>query len=300
MISGSQFEYCIVEVKMLFWLSISSVFAQGFGDAFEEEDRSAEFNNAEQAEMELILKLEACKETPETKDCQDFFIQYGDELGVNLEQYVLPEKVEVDKPIDEDIFEFPEEPILESELDDSTTLDSEPTEFNKSIGLVSGVTSFQGLNFIQGGPSITIASDKMIFRTTFSMLYSQQVVPVLDEYGEPTGVTYQSWRALRSIEQTVLRPLDIATSFKPYVGGTLVLWPSYAGKGSGSAVGLTANAGVNRVVVSQPRWQLTLNAELNAGFMTGQYFSMVPSPAGGVLNTQGLTMRIGVYPSIAF
>ena len=300
MIRGGQFGYRTVEVKMLFWLSMSAVFAQEFGDAFEDEGNSGEFNNAEQAEMELILKLEACKETPETKDCQEFFLQHGDELGVDLEKYVLPEKVEVDQPIDEDNFEFPEEPILESAMDDSTTLDSEPTEFNKSIGLVSGVGSFQALNFIQGGPSVTIASDKMVFRTTVSMLAIQQIVPILDEDGQPTDIITQSWRLLASLEQAVLLPLDFGSSFTPYVGGTLVLWPSYVGQGSGNAVGLTANAGVNRVVIRKPQWALTLNADVNVGSVTGQYFQQVPSPAGGTLNSSGVKMGIGVYPSIAF
>ena len=70
-----------------------AAFAQGFGDAFEEdEESSGELNEAEQAEMELILKLEACKETPETAECQEFFIQYGEDLGVDLDQYILKEE----------------------------------------------------------------------------------------------------------------------------------------------------------------------------------------------------------------
>ena len=100
---------------MLFWLSISVAFAQGFDDAFEEEDTSSEeMNEAEQAEIELISKLEDCKETPETNECQEFFIQYGEDLGVDLEQYVLPEESENDEPIEQTISQS-----LEDETDDS-------------------------------------------------------------------------------------------------------------------------------------------------------------------------------------
>ena len=92
---------------MLFWLGLLPVFAQDFGDAFEE-GTSRELNNAEQAEMELIFKLERCKETPQTQECQEFFILYGEELGVDLDQYVLPQNSD-DFDVDSDQYVLPEQ-----------------------------------------------------------------------------------------------------------------------------------------------------------------------------------------------
>ena len=103
---------CWTMAGMLVYVAfMNPAFAQGFDDAFGEDESSSEFNDAEQAEMELILKLEACKETPETAECQEFFIQYGEDLGVDLNQYILKE--EPTQEVEQD--------FVEQDLDDTPT-----------------------------------------------------------------------------------------------------------------------------------------------------------------------------------
>ena len=111
--------------------------AQDFGDAFEDtETSSSTLNSAEKGDLDLILQLEKCKQTPETDECQEFFIQYGEDLGVDREKYIIKDKPESKTtPVQQQIIEATIEPTIEATI--------EPKNYRLSLGLNAGSFSYQ-------------------------------------------------------------------------------------------------------------------------------------------------------------
>ena len=159
-----------------------------------------------------------------------------------------------------------------------------------------GGGNFQTLNFVTYGGEVGIhLSDAVSVHIGGEGYATNQVMPVLDEDGEPTDVLQQSWRVLIPISLGVEYHFE-GKMAKPYVGADMQLLPAYAGARSGAAIGLRGRAGSNFMVADG----FGINFNVAFGFWSGQYFSQVPSPAGGTLNPSGLTPQITLGPVIAF
>ena len=159
-----------------------------------------------------------------------------------------------------------------------------------------GIGNFQTLNFVTYGGEIGIhLSDAVSIQVAGEGFATNQSTPVLDENGEATDLIQQSWRVLIPISFGAIYHFE-GKMFKPYLGADLQILPAYAGSGSGAAVGLRARAGGNFMVSDG----FGINVNIGFGFWNGQYFSLVPSPTGGVLNPTGFTPQLSVGPLVTF
>jgi hypothetical protein len=159
-----------------------------------------------------------------------------------------------------------------------------------------GIGNFQTLNFVTYGGEVGIhLSDAVSIQIAGEGFATNQSTPVLDENGETTDLIQQSWRVLIPISFGAIYHFE-GKMLKPYLGADLQVLPAYAGSGSGAAVGLRARAGGNFMVSDG----FGINVNIGFGFWNGQYFSLVPSPTGGVLNPTGFTPQLSVGPLVTF
>ena len=298
---------------MLLFSLMFPVFAQGFGDAFEEqEDDSKGSQETEQADLELLLQLETCKETPDTKACQQFFKDYGAYLGVDLEQYTQPteeqqtldsvDNKEAEKnEVQQETFAKPEPDTLTPTVTEATDSTSKKGEdFQQGLGLSVGRTTFQTFILNQTGVSFQKNIGNLLLRTTVSVLTTTHTFEVLDQNGDFTGIASTSQIMIPSIEEAVLLSFDLGQTFTPYAGAGFEGWVSYAGPQSGVSTAFEGIVGIDLELQSLSAWAAFVTAELNAGIMSGEEFVRVPTASGEYLKEQGVFWSFGIHPTIVF